>query len=169
MDSKSCRIVVLDSGSAGACAQVHVASLPAAWNVQEFESFLGAEETMAHGALDAASGRLVGFVLSRIAADEAEILTLAVAPGERRRGVARRLLRDHIGCLAAAAVTSLFLEVDTGNLAARALYTNLGFVQVGTRKAYYRSGRATVASALVLRLDLGRNRPGEARGQRAAP
>ncbi|MGH6848286.1 MAG: GNAT family N-acetyltransferase, partial [Methylocella sp.] len=97
---------------------------------------------------------LAGFVLSRVAAGEAEILTMAVAPEWRRRGIASCLLAPHLAGLAATRVSRLFLEVDVENTAARALYANFGFEQVGERKAYYRTAGAPPAGALVMRRDL---------------
>jgi ribosomal-protein-alanine N-acetyltransferase len=91
-----------------------------------------------------------GFVLARVAADEAEILTLAVVPAARRRGHAGALL----ACAMAAAVlrgaAAMFLEVSEQNAAARALYAAAGFAEAGRRRRYYPDG----ADALVLRRDL---------------
>jgi ribosomal-protein-alanine N-acetyltransferase len=148
------RIATIGAGCGSACARVHAASFDAAWDAADLEQFLGAGETVAHGVIESADDSVVGFVLSRTASDEAEILTLAVAPAHRRRGLARRLLCDHLESLAEAGAKLLFLEVGTENGAARALYASLGCTPVGERKGYYRSGRA---DALVLRLDLPRN------------
>ena len=73
-------------------------------------------------AIDPATFRLRGFALSRLAADEAEILTIAVAPAWRKRGVGRDLLREHLQQVARAGGRKLFLEVDAANAAAVALY-----------------------------------------------
>jgi ribosomal-protein-alanine N-acetyltransferase len=94
---------------------------------------------------------MVGFILSRMAAGEAEILSVAVAPAWRGRGFARPLLDLHLRRLAGLGVDSVFLEVDENNAPARRLYRKAGFAEVGGRKAYYQEG----ASALVLRRDLG--------------
>jgi len=148
------RIAKLSAARSSECASVHAASFEAAWDRGDFDLFLGADETIAHGAIDPADDRVVGIVLSRVASDEAEILTLAVAPAHRHRGIARCLLSAHLQGLAAAGAACLFLEVDTENAAARALYAGLGFALVGERKAYYRSARSRPSAALVLRLDL---------------
>ncbi len=91
-----------------------------------------------------------GLILLRVAADEAEILTLAVIPAVRRRGVAAALLRQAIGLTAAMGVRTIYLEVSVRNVAALTLYTGLGFVQAGRRAHYYSDN----ADALVLRLDM---------------
>lgn len=91
-----------------------------------------------------------GLVLARLAADEAEILTLAVAPPARRRGVGMNLVRKAAAEAAARGGGTLFLEVSARNAAARALYGAAGFRQVGRRRSYYADG----SDALVLALPL---------------
>jgi ribosomal-protein-alanine N-acetyltransferase len=91
-----------------------------------------------------------GFVLARVAADEAEILTLAVAPEARRRGHAGALLAGAMAAAAAHGAVTMFLEVSEHNLAARALYAMAGFAEAGRRRRYYADG----ADALVLRSSL---------------
>lgn len=92
-----------------------------------------------------------GLVLVRIAADEAEILTLAVTPDERRRGTGYFLLMQATEVAASLGARSVFLEVSVVNINARALYTKAGFQEVGRRPKYY----SDMSDALVLRLDLG--------------
>jgi ribosomal-protein-alanine N-acetyltransferase len=91
-----------------------------------------------------------GMVLARVAADEAEILTLGVVVAARRQGVGRALLQAAMARAAASGAYSMFLEVSVTNHAARGLYKATGFSQVGTRHAYYDDG----ADALVMRADL---------------
>jgi [ribosomal protein S18]-alanine N-acetyltransferase len=136
------------------CAAIHATSFAYPWQEADFEQLFVASGTFADGAIEAKEEHLAGFVLSRITAGEAEILTIAVAPEWRRRGIATSLLTPHMAGLAAIGVDRLFLEVDAENAAARALYTNFGFEQVGERKAYYRTAGARLAGALVLRRDL---------------
>ncbi|MGQ0444855.1 MAG: ribosomal protein S18-alanine N-acetyltransferase [Beijerinckiaceae bacterium] len=136
------------------CAAIHAASFAYPWQEADFEQLFVELGTFADGAVEAKGERLAGFVLSRVAAGEAEILTIAVAPEWRRRGIATSLLAPHLSGLAAAQVDRLFLEVDAENTAARALYANFGFEQVGERKAYYRTGGGPLAGALVLRRNL---------------
>ena len=89
-----------------------------------------------------------------MAADEAEILTIAVDPTERKRGVGRELLNEHLQQAAFAGARQLFLEVDEDNAAALALYRRFGFQQVGQRAGYYRRQDGRPATALILRRDL---------------
>ncbi len=79
---------------------------------------------------------VAGFLLASVpVAGEAEILTLAVDPGARRRGIASALVR----ALLESAPGRVYLEVRRSNTAARRLYERLGFVQAGVRTAYYES------------------------------
>lgn len=136
------------------CAAIHATSFAYPWQEADFEQLFIASGTFADGAIEAKEEHLAGFVLSRVAAGEAEILTLAVAPEWRRRGIASSLLAPHLSGLAAIQVTRLFLEVGAENTAARALYANFGFAEVGERKAYYRTSGAVMAGALVMQRDL---------------
>src|ERR1700744_4870572 len=75
-----------------------------------------------------------GMILARVAADEAEILTLAVSPAQRRRGMGWALLRKAMDHAAGLGAVSMFLEVSVANTAARALYTTLSFTEAGLRR-----------------------------------
>ncbi|MBI1651270.1 ribosomal protein S18-alanine N-acetyltransferase [Hyphomicrobium sulfonivorans] len=98
--------------------------------------------------------QIVGFVIGRIAADEAEIISIGVAPEWQRRGIAKRMLEGLARAARRSEVKRLFLEVAVDNEAALELYTGLGFVCVGGRKAYYeRAGKPNVDAA-ILALDL---------------
>ncbi len=141
---------------AAACAKIHAQSFAHPWAPAEFESLLAGRDVIGEAAFATSlfgGRRLTGFVLSRRGADTAEMLTVAVAPALRRNGVATALIARHLATLAAESVKSLFLEVETDNRAARALYRRFGFEEVGERKAYYRKADGIAASALVLRRD----------------
>lgn len=92
-----------------------------------------------------------GFILMRVAADEAEVITIAVDPTARRRGLGRRLLAAGLATAFASAAAAVFLEVATDNAAALALYAASGFIEVGRRKRYYHRGTAPAVDALVLK------------------
>ncbi|MEJ0050478.1 MAG: GNAT family N-acetyltransferase [Methylovirgula sp.] len=142
------------------CAHIHAQSFPHPWSAEEFESLLAGRDVIAHAVSFPSSfwrpnREPSGFVLSRQAADQAEILTIAVTPKARGKGLGAALLAVHLPTLAALRVKSLFLEVEAGNKAAIRLYESFGFRQVGERKAYYRAADGSRATALVLRRDLG--------------
>jgi [ribosomal protein S18]-alanine N-acetyltransferase len=136
-------------GDAAAIAGLHTASFQRGWGEDEVYRLLIENSVIAHRAM---TGRtMAGFILSRMAAGEAEILSIAIAPARRGRGLARPLLDLHLRRLAGLGARAVFLEVDEHNAPARALYRRAGFHDVGRRQSYYQS----VASALVLRRDIG--------------
>jgi [ribosomal protein S18]-alanine N-acetyltransferase len=135
---------------AASLAALHVASFNRGWSEHEFEQLLTDRNVIADRA--ATGRRNVGFILSRRAADEAEILSVAVARAWRGRGLARRLLDLHLRRLAGLGLRAVFLEVDEGNTPARRLYSRAGFREVGRRPGYY--AQSGGKGALVLRRDL---------------
>jgi ribosomal-protein-alanine N-acetyltransferase len=97
---------------------------------------------------------MVGFVIAQIAADEAEILSIGVAPEWQRRGIARHMVEGLIRAARRAEVKRLFLEVAADNIAALRLYKGLGFAAAGRRRAYYRRPGGQPIDAMVLALAL---------------
>ncbi|MBY0532547.1 MAG: GNAT family N-acetyltransferase [Xanthobacteraceae bacterium] len=147
---------ILDArpGDASALAALHRVSFRHGWSENEFERLLSDRAAVAHVARTSGGrGAVVGFVLSHRVEYEAEILLVALAPGERGHGTATKLLSKHLGRLAAAGVSRVFLEVDEGNASARKLYARAGFKEVGRRAGYYRKPEGN-AAALVLGRDL---------------
>ena len=134
---------------AAAIASLHKVSFQRGWGEDEVHRLLIESNVVAHRATNGRT--MIGFILSRMAAGEAEILSIAIAPRQRGRGSARPLLDLHLRRLAGLGTRAVFLEVDEKNAPARALYRRAGFYDVGRRKSYYQTG----ASALVLRRDLG--------------
>jgi [ribosomal protein S18]-alanine N-acetyltransferase len=137
---------------AGAIAELHAASFSRGWSEDEIEALLIERNVVAHRAL--IGTEFAGFILSRIAGDEAEILSVAVKRARRRCGIAHALLALHLRRLAGLGARAVFLEVDEDNAAARRLYDRAGFREVGKRPGYYRPDRGAPATALVLRRDL---------------
>jgi ribosomal-protein-alanine N-acetyltransferase len=137
---------------AEAIAALHAVSFRHGWSDGEFERLLMERNIVAHRAT--VGSTLHGFILSRLVAGEAEILSVAVASARRGRGLARALLNLHLRRLAGLGASAVFLEVDEDNEPARRLYQRAGFREVGRRPGYYRQGRDHAATALVLRRDL---------------
>ena len=131
---------------AAALAAIHAAAFPPreAWGEDAISLQLALPGAFA--LIDERGGMLLG----RVAADQAEVLTLAVTPIMRRQGIASALLREATTQVRAAGARELFLEVSTGNEAALALYRREGFVEVGRRRRYY----ADASDALVMRVNL---------------
>ena len=123
-------------------ALLHASAFAKPWDASAIAALLAGPGGFAFAADD-------GFVLARAAGGEAEILTLAVRPAARGKGLGRALLLAAIAEARALGAATMFLEVGADNPAALALYAGLGFANVGKRKAYY-DGR----DALVLSLPL---------------
>ena len=107
------------------------------WDAMEFERSLTERNIYADGLFLDRSAEPAGFILSRRAIDEAEILSVALAPEARGRGHSGALLDRHLQSLAQAGVRSVFLEVEEGNRPALALYRRRGFREIGRRQGYY--------------------------------
>src|SRR6202047_1963539 len=112
-------------------AQLHGASFHRGWGESEFESMLTERNTLVHRLR--MGRKTIGFAVSRMAADEGEILSIAVALSHRGRGLSRTLLLTHLGHLAGRGVRTVFLEVEENNQPARRLYERGGFTLSGRR------------------------------------
>jgi len=123
------------------------------WTRQDMAELLASPGVA--GLLLEIDGADAGMAICRVVADESELITIAVRPGHRRRGVARHLLAAILDHVRAAGARSLFLEVAADNPAALRLYELSGFCVAGNRPAYFRRGDGPAADAFVMRLDLG--------------
>ena len=93
-----------------------------------------------------------GMLLARLAADEAEVLTVAVVPERRQQGLGAALLARAAEEARLRGAVRMFLEVSTRNPAARGLYQRMGYQQVGRRAGYYADGSdALIMSKLLAR------------------
>lgn len=137
---------------APALSQIHNASFHRGWGESEFESMLGERNTLVHRLR--MGRKTVGFSVSRMGADEAEILSIAVAESHRGRGLSNSLLLTHLGHLAGRGIRTVFLEVEENNQPARRLYERAGFSVVGRRERYYRQTGGEALDALLMRRDL---------------
>jgi len=135
-----------------AMAATHALAFDAPWSEREIRDLLASPGAYAFGV---GLAPLSGFILCRAIAGEAEVLTLAVDPAQRRQGQARALLEAAVLAAAAAGAESMFLEVAEDNAAAIGLYLASDFAQVGVRRGYY-EGPTGRRDALVLRRDLNR-------------
>ncbi len=143
---KQTTIVTACRAHAPAMAAIHAGAFPpgARWNAEAFAAQL---------ALPGVFGLIHpegGFALARVAADEAEILTLAVIPATRRQGLGRALLSAAMARARAAGARRMVLEVSAGNIPARALYAASGFAAAGRRQRYYEDGSDALILAVML-------------------
>lgn len=146
----------LKAEDAAAVARIHGENFARGWGVAEVEALILDKACLGHLARGQGfAGNSDGFILSRVAGDEAEILSVAVRRARQGKGIAHQLLLHHLGGLGQRGVRTLFLEVDEANKRALALYRRYGFATVGQRPSYYKRGDGSAANALVMRRDLG--------------
>ena len=133
-------------------AHLHAASFHRGWGEAEFEAMLTERNTLVHRLR--MGRKTIGFAVSRLAGEEAEILSIAVAASHRGRGLSGNLLLTHLGHLAGRGVRTVFLEVEENNQPARRLYQRAGFTVAGRRERYYRQPGGEQLNALLMRRDL---------------
>jgi ribosomal-protein-alanine N-acetyltransferase len=134
-------------GDMAALAALHAHCFPDPWDARAIAELLAVPGSFGFVAPD-------GFILARVAAEEAEILTLAVSPRARRSGTGTALVETAAAHAHRLGARTLFLEVGAGNHPAYALYRRLGFIEAGRRKGYYTAGRERPEDALILRSNL---------------
>ena len=122
------------------------------WSVDAVAKILALPRSF--GLIAQEASQPLGFLLAQWAADEAEIVNIAVAPSARRRGIGAALVAEAAARARKGGAHKMFLEVASDNIAARALYERQGFVQVGMRPDYYHRVAVSNMDALILRLDL---------------
>jgi [ribosomal protein S18]-alanine N-acetyltransferase len=131
-----------------AALHAHCFQTPPPWSETDFAGFLA--DSLAFLLVEGDAG----FLLGRSVAGEAELLTLAVVPMARRRGLGRKLVVRFLYQARLRGAERAFLEVSAQNPAAIALYESAGFTKTGKRQGYYRSSEGARIDALVLARDL---------------
>jgi ribosomal-protein-alanine N-acetyltransferase len=140
---------------AAAIAKLHALGFHHGWSREDFSSYLvNPHETPVLIACDARR-RIAGFLMLRFAADEAELITVAVDPRWRNKGVGKALLKAALDDLATTPARRLFLEVAADNSAAIRLYDRYGFAKISERQGYYARPDGRPATAIVMARDLG--------------
>lgn len=114
-----------------------------AWSAEEFAALLDSAFVFAKGDVRA-------FILGRVIADEAEVLTLATDPDHRRKGLARACLSAFDAGARARGATTAFLEVAEDNAPALALYRAAGYRATARRAGYYARRNGPKVDALIL-------------------
>ena len=135
--------------TAAELANLHAAvfTVPRPYSEQEFSDFLS-DANCLHCWLEQD-----GFALGRLIGDEAELLTIAVAPDLQGRGIGRVILGDFEATASLRGARCIYLEVAENNAAAIALYQSAGYGVVGRRVNYYRSKNGAI-DALTMARDL---------------
>ncbi len=133
-------------------AEVYAKALPPGWPSHELAAACADPN---RAVLKATDGKqLFGFVILQFAADEAEVLAIAVAQGWRRLGYAASLLQEAIRACRSRFISCMYLEVAERNSPARKLYEKLGFSEIGRRENYYDAAGSAPVSALILKRDV---------------
>lgn len=117
--------------------EIERACYPAPWSESAFNHEMTSGTTVALVAVDRES--VAGFLVGWIAADQVHVANIAVAAGYRRRGVGTGMMVRLLEEAVRRECTSSSLEVRESNLAARAMYSRLGYHAVALRKSYYSS------------------------------
>lgn len=120
---------------------------PRPWSASEFGDLLASPHVFV-------LTESAGFLMARVVADEAELLTLAVAPDQRRKGIGRRLVTRFVEASRSRGARCAFLEVSAENDFATMLYRSFGFVESGRRKGYFVAPGGQTVDALVMTLNL---------------
>lgn len=120
-------------------------TMPRPWNAEEFAGWLA--DPLAFLLVEGDAG----FLLGRAVAGEAELLTVAVAPEARGRGLGQRLVSRFLYQARLRGADVAFLEVAEDNAPARAVYSRAGFTESGRRRGYYRTPAGQPVDALVMR------------------
>jgi [ribosomal protein S18]-alanine N-acetyltransferase len=137
--------------AAAELAAAHAHSFPAPWSEADFQALLASPGGF--GLAIREDEAISAFLIGRAIAGESEVLTLAVAPARRRRGLARALLDAAVAVAEETGAEAMFLEVAADNDAAIGLYEGAGFVRAGARRGYYKGANGAI-DAVVMRRDL---------------
>jgi ribosomal-protein-alanine N-acetyltransferase len=138
---------------ADAVAKLHAASFYRGWPRQDIEAYLIDPDTPTLVACDSRR-KVVGFAMLRLLGDDAELMTIAVEPKYRSRGVATALLRACFEDLRMTPSKRMILEVAADNPAAIKVYSRLGFAKLSERQGYYARPDGEPATALVMARNL---------------
>lgn len=149
-------VMGIGSGDLDRLAEMQEVCFADPWGAESFAKTLSLPGVVALILRDTTpAGRVsVGFVVVQVVVDQADILTIGVVPGLRRRGYARLLLEAAIVRATVAGAKTMFLEVAEDNEAAIRLYVGCGFERMGRRAGYYRGADGQKVAALTMRRNI---------------
>lgn len=151
---KGLHVEPADAADARDLARLHAAGFYQGWSAEDFSAYIAGRDTPIFVACDK-NRKIAGFIMLRLAADEAELITIAVDPKWRKKGVGLALINAALDDLRMTPSRKLFLEVADDNPAALSLYRKLGFAKIGERRGYYERANGQPATALVMARELG--------------
>lgn len=144
-------LTLADAKRADVLAALHCAVFHKGWDAASVAGLLAVPGTFA---LLAEEDSPQGMIIIRVVAEQADLVTLAVLPAFRRRGIAAALLREALRQAALRGAGHMFLEVGEDNEAALHLYRKQGFSKVSRRKGYYALTGGGQTDALLMRCAL---------------
>lgn len=152
----SIRPLAPDEGSelAPQIAGLHARLFDPPWQACAFDTLLAQAGSACFVAQSLNRHMTAGFIIGRLAADEVDVLTFAVAAQYQRQGIGRRLLAALSDAAAETGARRMFVEVAVQNAAAIGLYLGVGFYEVGRRSAYYLAADGRRQDGLIMRLEL---------------
>lgn len=145
---------VATEADAVAIAEMHATLFSPPWCAADVAALLAHPGSVSFVAAAADGTGARAFIIGRVAADEAELLSLGVRQDARRQGLGRRLVKLLAAESARRGACRLYLEVSAENAIAIALYRQEGFTEVGRRRAYYRAPDRPPEDAIVLARNL---------------
>lgn len=149
-----CQVIRAQALDAAALAALHAQALPPGWPPADFAASCANAN---RAVLKAMSGTdLLGLAVLQFAADEAEILSVAVAKEARRLGAGSAIMKACVAACEQRLISYIYLEVAEGNQAALKLYEKFGFSVIASRKNYYHAGRTSAITALIMKREIGR-------------
>lgn len=152
LDPRHISLLLAGPDRAPEIAALHAQLFQPAWDENAVRQLLEHPAAVGYVALVGNPKQTIGFVMSQIAGDEAEILSIGVQLDVQRSGAGRSMMEGLIRALRRAEITRLFLEVAADNASANALYAKLGFTEIGRRKGYYQRAGGSAQDAINLAL-----------------
>jgi ribosomal-protein-alanine N-acetyltransferase len=121
--------------------EIERSSYPTPWSRSMFASELSKPSSLCLGAVDAETGRLVGYLVISRYVDAWHVMNVAVRPEHRRQGIASMLMNRLFDLTSGHSRRGYTLEVRVSNTGAIKLYERLGFKPRGVRRGYYTDNR----------------------------
>lgn len=145
-------VAIAKGDDAARLSQLHGACFDVAWSTPDIARLLAMPGAFC--VIARQKDEALGFLLVRIAGDEAEIISIGTLPKARRQGIGARLIDAAVEFLGQQKTTRLLIEVADSNDAALALYRKFGFATVGRRRDYYQHADGRREDAAIMRKEI---------------
>ncbi len=159
---KSISLLLADPSHASRIAALHHIVFGPAPSPSELSELLADPNALAFVATHEGGEKLVGYVIGRVAGDDAEILWIGVDGAWRRRGIGQHILGGFERAAQRIGLERMVFEVAVDNDAALALYQEAGFAQIASRPEYYKRANGQTVDAALLAKSL---KPADAKAQ----